>query len=182
MVQPETDCLKSKAYSGSPQCHCGQVVPARSGDTNGMVPPAGRPDLQKMAQTGGGPICDQVQSQTSQICVPGSGSTSLESGCSKCSLARSGCLCFSPGGSPREGGLQVDGSRIPQSHSHCTRVAQHAMVLGSGQHVSTDSPKSAESRETFNLLTNPSSRNLPLNLLGRLPLNTLPLRRSSFLA
>ena len=149
VVQPEADCIKSKTYSGSPQCHCGQIVPARSGDTNGMVPPAGslRPDLQKMAQTGGGPICDQVQSQTSQICVPGSGSTSLESGCSKRSLARSGCLCFSPGGSPREGGLQVDGSRIPQSHSHCTGVAQHAMVLGSGQHVSTDSPKSAESRE-----------------------------------
>ena len=149
VVQPEADCIKSKAYSGSPQCHCGQVVPARSGDTNGMVPPAGslRPDLQKMAQTGGGPICDQVQSQTSQICVPSSGSTSLESGCSKRSLARSGCLCFSPGGSPREGGLQADGSRITQSHSHCSRVAQHAMVLGSGQHVSTDSPKSAESRE-----------------------------------
>ena len=149
VVQPEADCIKSKAYSGSPQCHCGQVVPARSGDTNGMVPPAGslRPDLQKMAQTGGGPICDQVQSQTSQICVPSSGSTSLESGCSKRSLARSGCLCFSSGGSPREGGLQVDGSWFPQSHSHCSRVAQHAMVLGSGQHVSTDSPKSAESRE-----------------------------------
>ena len=149
VVQPEADCIKSKTHSGSPQCHCGQVVPARSGDTNGMVPPAGslRPDLQKMAQTGGGPVCDQVQSQTSQICVPGPGSSSLESGCSKRSLARSGCLCFSPGGSPRKGGLQVDGSRIPQSHSHCTRVAQHAMVLGSGQHVSTDSPKSAESRE-----------------------------------
>ena len=118
VVQPEADCIKSKAYSGSPQCHCGQVVPAQSGDTNGMVPPAGslRPDLQKMAQTGGGPICDQVQSQTSQICVPSSGSTSLESGCSKRSLARSGCLCFSSGGSPREGGLQVDGSWFPQSH------------------------------------------------------------------
>ena len=151
VVQPEADCIKSKTYSGSPQCHCGQVVPARSGDTDGMVPPAGslRPDLQKMAQTGGGPICDQVQSQTSQICVPGSGSSSLESGCSKRSLARSGCLCFSPGGSPREGGLQVDRSGIPQSHSHCTRVAQHVMVLGSGQHVSTNSPKSAESRESI---------------------------------
>ena len=149
VVQPEADGIKGKAYSGSPQCHCGQAVPARAGDTNGMVPPAGslRPDLQKVAQTGGGPICDQIQSQTSQICVPGSGSTSLESGCSKRSLARSGCLCFSPGGSSGEGGLQVDGSRIQKSHSHCTRVAQHAMVLGSGQYVNTNSPKSAESRE-----------------------------------
>ena len=179
VVQPEADGIKSKAYSGSPQCHCGQVVPARSGDTNGMVPPAGslRPDLQKMAQTGGGPFCDQVQSQTSQICVPGSGSTSLESGCSKRSLARSGCLCFSPGGSPREGGLQVDGSGIPQSHSHCTRVAQHAMVLGSGQHVSTDSPNLPR---VGNLLTQPfnqcphrdlHSLNLHAWLLGPLPSN-----------
>ena len=163
VVQPEADCIKSTAYSGSPQCHCGQVVPARSGDTNGMVPPAGslRPNLQKMAQTGGGPICDQVQSQTSQICVPGPGSASLESGCSKRSLARSGCLCFSPGGSPREGGLQVDGSRIQQGHSHCTRVAQHAMVLGSGQHVSTDSPKSTESREPIDSTLQPVSSQGP---------------------
>ena len=79
-------------------------------------------DLQKMAQTGGGPICDQVQSQTPQVCVPGSGSASLESGCSKRPLAKSGRLCFSPGSSSREGGFQVDRSRIPQSHSHCTRV------------------------------------------------------------
>ena len=163
VVQPEADCIKSTAYSGSPQCHCGQVVPARSGDTNGMVPPAGslRPNLQKMAQTGGGPICDQVQSQTSQICVPGPGSASLESGCSKRSLARSGCLCFSPGGSPREGGLQVDGSRIQQGHSHCTRVAQHAMVLGSGQHVSTDSPKSTKSREPIDSTLQPVSSQGP---------------------
>ena len=101
------------------------------------------------------------QSQTSQICVPGPGSASLESGCSKRSLARSGCLCFSPGGSPREGGLQVDGSMIQQGHSHCTRVAQHAMVLGSGQHVSTDSPKSTESREPIDSTLQPVSSQGP---------------------
>ena len=76
VVQPEVDCITGKAYSGPPQCHCGQVVLTRSGDTNGMVPPPGglRPDLQEMAQAGGRPFCDQVQSQTSQVCVPGSGS------------------------------------------------------------------------------------------------------------
>ena len=92
-------------------------------------------------------LLQEVFDQICRRCVPGSGSASLESGCPQRSLARSGCLCFSPGGPPGEGGLQVDGSRIPQSHSHCTRVAQHVMVLGSGQHVSTDSPKSSESRE-----------------------------------
>ena len=149
VVQPEANCLTGQAYSGPPQCHCGQVVPTRSGDTNGMVPPPGglRPDLQEMAQTGGRPVCDQVQSQTSQVCVPGSGSASLESGCSKRLLAESRSLCFSPGGSSREGGLQVDGSRIPQSQSNCSRVTKHAMLFGSGQHVGPNSPKSSESRE-----------------------------------
>ena len=147
VVQPEANCITGKAYSGPRQCHCRQVVPTRSGDTNGMVPPAGglRPDLQEMAQAGGRPFCDQVQSQTSQVCVPGSGSASLESGCSKRPLAKSGRICLSPGGSSREGGLQVDGSRIPQSYSNCSRVAKHAMVLGSGP----NSPKSSESREPF---------------------------------
>ena len=141
--------LLGQAYSGPPQCQCGQVVPTRSGDTNGMVPPPGglRPDLQEMAQAGSRPFCDQVQSQTSQVCVPGSGSVSLESGCSKRPLAKSGRIYLSPGGSSREGGLEVDGSRIPQSHSNCSRVAKHAMVLGPGQHVSPNSPKSPESRK-----------------------------------
>ena len=178
MVQPEADCITGKAYSGSPQCHCGQVVPTQSGDTNGMVPPPGglQPDLQEMAQAGGRPFCDQVQSQTSQVCVPGSGSTSLESRCSKRPLAKSGRICLSPGGSSREGGLQVVGSRIPQSHSNCSRMAKHAMDLGSGQHVGTNSslPK------VGNLLTQPfnqcphrdlHSLNLHAWLLGPLPSN-----------
>ena len=72
VVQPEADCIAGQAYSGPPQCHCGQIVPTRLGDTNGVVPPAGslRPDLQEMAQAGSRSICDQVQSQTSQVCGP----------------------------------------------------------------------------------------------------------------
>ena len=64
VVQPQADGITGQAYSSPPQCHCGQVVPTRSGDTNGMVPPPGglRPDLQEMAQAGSRPFCDQVQS------------------------------------------------------------------------------------------------------------------------
>ena len=149
VVQPEADCIAGQAYSGTPQCHCGQIVPTRSGDTNGMVPPAGvlRPDLQEMAQAGSRSVCDQIQSQASQVCVPCSGSISLESGCSERPLAECGRVCLSPCVSSREGGLQVDGSWLPQSHSYCSRVAKHAMVLGPGQHVGPNSPESSESRK-----------------------------------
>ena len=147
VVQPKTDIVTGQAYPGPPQCHCGQAVQTRASDSNRMVPPAGglRPDLQEVAQAGSGPVCNQVQSQTAQICVPCSGSVSLESGCSEHPLAESGRLCLSPCGSSNEAGLQVDGSRTLQSHSDCSRVAKHAMVLGPGQHVGPDSPGSPQS-------------------------------------
>ena len=144
-----------------PQCHCGQIVLTRSGDTNGVVPPAGglRPDLQEMAQTGSRSFCDQVQLQTSQVCVPCSGPVSLESGCSERPLEKSGRLCLSPCCPPREGGLQVDGPRIPESHSNCSWVAKHAMVLGPGQHVGTSSPDGKNRKPTDSALQSvPSQR------------------------
>ena len=141
LVQPKTDSDTGQAYSGPRQCHCGQTVPTRASDSNRMVPPAGglRPDLQKMAPTGSGPLCNQVQSQTAQVCFPSPGSVSLASGCSERPLAESGRLCLSPSGSSGKSGLQVDRSRNSQSHSDCSRLAKHAMVLGPGQHVSPDS-------------------------------------------
>ena len=53
LVQPKADCFTSQAYSGSPECHCRQTVPAQTGNSDGMVSPSGsfQPPLQEMAQT-----------------------------------------------------------------------------------------------------------------------------------
>ena len=53
---------------------------------------------------------------------------------------RSGCVCLSSDSPSRTGGHQTVGPRLSPAHSDWPRVAQHAMVLGPGQHVSSSSP------------------------------------------
>ena len=49
-------------------------------------------------------------------------------------------LDASTDGPSSSGGNETFGPRIPSSHSDSTRLAQHALVLGPGQHVSSNSP------------------------------------------
>ena len=75
LVQPEGDCVTSPTHPGSSECHCRQTVPTQTGDSDRMVSPSGdfRPSLPEVAHTSSRFICNQVQSQTSQICVSSSG-------------------------------------------------------------------------------------------------------------
>ena len=54
------------------------------------------------------------------------------------SLGESGCLCLPSSLSAQPSNLQDDGSRLSQNDSDCSRVAQHALVLGPGQSISSD--------------------------------------------
>ena len=80
MVQSKEDCITSQTHSGSPECHCRQAVPTQAGDSDGMVTLSGdfRPSLPEVVPTESGPVCNQIQSQTPQVCVYGSGQLSLE--------------------------------------------------------------------------------------------------------
>ena len=70
--------------------------------------------------------------------------------CLKSSLGRSGCLCLPTDGTSSSGGDEAFGSRVLSSHSDCARLAQHAFVLGPGQHVSSNSPPAASGVEFDN--------------------------------
>ena len=59
-------------------------------------------------------VCHQFQSQTSQVCVTGSGSKGLGSGRSKSIMGEPGCVCLSSGISSQPGGLQDGESRFSQ--------------------------------------------------------------------
>ena len=48
------------------------------------------------------------------------------------------------------GGCETIGPRVPSHHSDCSRVAQHALVLGPGQHVSSHSPLASSGGEFDN--------------------------------
>ena len=155
LVQPEGDCVTSQTHPGSPECHCRQTVPTQTGDSDRMVSPSGdfRPPLPEVAHTSGRFICNQVQSQTSQICVSSSGQVSLAGRCVERPVGGLGCLCLPSNCSPRTGGLQASGPRVSTTHFDCSRVAKHAMVLGPGQHVGSNSPLSLP--KVKNLLTQP---------------------------
>ena len=142
VVQPKANSLKSQTYSRSPERHCRQTVQTQTGDSDGVVSPTAglQPSVQEMARTGSRFICNQIQSQASQVCVPSTGQVSLGRGCSESPVGRSGCICLPSDGTVRTSGHQTLGPRLSPTHSDCLRVAKHAMVWGPGQHVSSSSP------------------------------------------
>ena len=106
-----------------------------------------QPPLQEMAQTGNRLVCDKVQPQASQVCIPGSGRFGLGSRCTESSVERSGRVCLSPDSPSRSSGHKVVGPRLSATHLDRPRMAQHALVLGSGQSVSSSSPLSTTGGE-----------------------------------
>ena len=135
LVQSKADYPEGQAYSGSPERHSRQTVQTQSGDPNRMVPPPGGfcSDLPALAPSVSRPVCHPVQPQTSPVCIPGSRPVSMGSGCLKSPLG-------GPGRPSTSGGNETFGPRIPSSHPDSARLAQHALVLGPGQHVSSNSP------------------------------------------
>ena len=71
LVQSETCCPKGQTHPRSSECDCGQVVSTRPNNSDGMVSSSGgiRPPVPDLAPSPGRNVCDQVQLQTSQVCV-----------------------------------------------------------------------------------------------------------------
>ena len=159
VVQSKGNCIMGQTHSGSPECHCRQTVSTHTGDSDRMVSPSGgfRPSLPEVAQADSRLICNQIQSQTSQVCVSGSRQISLEGRCVEPPVEGPGCVCLPTDSSSRTGGLQTCGPRLSPAHSDCSRVAKHAMVLEPGQHVGSSSSLSSQGEE----LVNPTFQSMP---------------------
>ena len=84
------------------------------------------------------PVCNPLQSQTPQVCFTGTGSNSLGSRRPKSTVGKSGCLRLPSSFPARPSNLKGDGSRLSKNDSDCSRVAQHALVLGPGQSIGSD--------------------------------------------
>ena len=59
-------------------------------------------------------------------------------------------MCLPSDSSARTGGLQAPGPRVSTTHSDCARVSKHAMVLGPGQHVGSNSSLPSQGEEFVN--------------------------------
>ena len=87
-----------------------------------------------------------------------------------------GCLCLSSDGSSGTGGHQTLGPRLSPTHSDCSRVAKHAMVLGRGQHVGSNSTLTSQGRE----FVNPTVQSVPHRDLFNLNLHAWLLEPQPF--
>ena len=59
-------------------------------------------------------------------------------------LGKSGPVCLSASSHLGQIGGEITGLPLQQDHSDCTRVAQHALVLGPSGNVQSDPPVSAQ--------------------------------------
>ena len=95
-----------------------------------------------------GAVCHQVQQQTTVVCVTGSRPPRLGSRCAQSVQGRSGPICLPTSSHLGHSGGEVAGLPVQQDHIDCTRVAQHALVLGPSGHVQSDPTVPAQSGDS----------------------------------
>ena len=137
LVFPATSDPKGPTYPWPFKCDSRQAIPAKSDHPNRMVPPSGHLSgiVQKMAPATDRPICHKVQQQTTSIRVSSAGHSGSSSGRTHPTLGGSGCIRFSTDRHIGQSGGEVAGLPLQETHSDCSGVAQHALVLGPGDHV-----------------------------------------------
>ena len=99
--------------------------------------------MQQVAPASNRPICHEVQQQVALVCVTGTTFPGHSSGCTKSAMGGSGCICLSTSSLLGQSGGEVAGLPMPKNHSDCSGVAQHALVLGSSDHVQSDPTEAA---------------------------------------
>ena len=139
--------LKGRHIPGRLNVIARQAIQTWPDRSNGMVPsPRGFPSyMLPVAPATSGPVCHQIQQQTTTVCVTGSRSPGMGSGCTQPIMGRSGSLCLPTSTHLGQSGGEVTGLPLQQDHSDCTRVAEHALVLGSSGNVQSDPSVSAQS-------------------------------------
>ena len=104
-------------------------------------------NLQQVAPASNRFICHKVQQQVTSVCVTGTGPSGLSSGCTEPVMGGSGRIYFPTCSWIRQSGGEVAGLSVQETHSECSRVAQHDLVLGYSGHVQPNLTQSAKSSQ-----------------------------------
>ena len=104
--------------------------------------------MRPVAPASSGPICHQVQQQTSKVCLTGPRPPDMGSGCTQPILGGPGPIRLPTGSHLGQSGGEAIGLPLQQNNSDCPRVAQHALVLGSSGNVKSDPTVSAQHTQT----------------------------------
>ena len=127
-----------------------QAISPRSDHPNGMVPPSRDfpGDMRQVAPAQYRPIRHDVQQQVTSVCVTSAGYTCSGSGHTQSPVGGAGCLCLPTSSHLGQGGGEVTGLPLQENHSDYSRMTQHALVLGSCDHVQSDPTEPAQSVDT----------------------------------
>ena len=140
LVYQQTGNPQSSTHPRPAECDSRQAIQTRPNHSHRMVPsPRGLPShMLPVAPAPSGPVCYQVQQQTSTVCITGSRFPGMGSRCTQSVLGRSGPICLLTSSHLGQSGGEVAGPPMQQNHTDCTGVAQHALVLGPSGHVQSD--------------------------------------------
>ena len=92
-------------------------------------------EVEDLAPSPSGHVCNKVQLQTSPVRVSSAGPQCMGSGRPNSLLGKPRHVCFSPSVVTGQGGQQTVGPSLQESDSNSSGLAQHAMVLGPGGNV-----------------------------------------------
>ena len=105
-------------------------------------------------------LTDEVQQQVTLVCVTSTGLLGSSSGCTQYAMGGSGCIRLSTNSHLGQSGGEVTGLPLQENHSHCSGVAQDALVLGSSDHVQSDPTEPAQPAKSVDttLQSDPSQK------------------------
>ena len=125
-----------------------QTIPLRPDHSNRVPPSRSFPSyMQQVAPASDRPICHKVQQQVTSVRVTSTRSPGSSSGCTQFPM---GGICLPTSSHIGQSGGEVAGLPMQENHSDCSRVAQHAFVLGCSDHVQSDSSEPAQSAQPVN--------------------------------
>ena len=136
LMQPSEHSHKSQTHPGLPQCHSRQSLQERQNYTDRVVSSSSsiHSNLQSLAQTNGGHVCHQTESQATNLYLSSPRCKCNDHRCIEHLLGGSGRLCLLSCSSHTKGHTENEHLQV-QNDSSSTRVAQNALVLGSSESV-----------------------------------------------
>ena len=137
LVFPATSNSKSPTHPRPFECDSRQTIQTRSDHSNRVVSPPGDfpTDMQPMAPASSGSVCHEVQPQVTSVCLSSTGLPGYSSGCTYSAMGGSGCIRLPTDRHIGQSSGEASGLPLQETHPDCPGVAQHALVLGPGDHV-----------------------------------------------
>ena len=150
LVYQASSNSESLTHSGPAERGSRQAILAGPDHSDRMVPPSrGFPNhIQQVAPASDRPIRHEIQQQATSVRVTSAGLPGRSCRCTQSPMGGSGRLCLPTSSHLGQSGGEVTGFPLQENHSDCSRVAQHALLLGSSVHVQSDPTEPAQPVDT----------------------------------